>query len=53
MVNRKHWHKMIEDAWQSRPVVWLAGVRRVGKTCLCQSLPDTEYFDCECRASAP
>ena len=25
----------------------LAGVRRVGKTCLCQSLPDIEYFDCE------
>jgi predicted AAA+ superfamily ATPase len=26
---------------------WLAGVRRAGKTCLCQSLPDVEYFDCE------
>jgi predicted AAA+ superfamily ATPase len=28
-------------------VVWLSGVRRVGKTFLCQSLPDIEYFDCE------
>ena len=28
-------------------MVWLAGVRRVGKTCLCQTLADTEYFDCE------
>jgi len=28
-------------------VVWLPGVRRVGKTTLCQSLPDIEYFDCE------
>jgi hypothetical protein len=28
-------------------VVWLAGVRRVGKTCLSQTLPHTEYFDCE------
>jgi hypothetical protein len=28
-------------------VAWLAGVRRVGKTCLSQTLPDTEYFDCE------
>ncbi len=27
--------------------MWLAGVRRAGKTCLCQSLPDIEYFDCE------
>ena len=28
-------------------MVWLAGVRRVGKTCLSQTLPHTEYFDCE------
>jgi len=28
-------------------MVWLSGVRRVGKTFLCQSLPDIEYFDCE------
>ena len=28
-------------------MVWLSGVRRVGKTYLCQSLEDIEYFDCE------
>ena len=28
-------------------MTWLAGVRRVGKTYLCQSLLDIEYFDCE------
>lgn len=28
-------------------MLWLAGVRRVGKTVLCQSLEKTEYFDCE------
>ena len=27
--------------------MWLKGVRRAGKTFLCQSLPDVEYFDCE------
>jgi len=27
--------------------VWLSGVRRVGKTVLCQSLPRIDYFDCE------
>jgi len=27
--------------------VWVAGVRRVGKTYLCQDLPEVEYFDCE------
>ncbi|MDR7524722.1 MAG: DUF4143 domain-containing protein [Armatimonadota bacterium] len=37
----------LEEAWRSRSVVWLAGVRRAGKTVLCQSLPDVEYFDCE------
>ena len=28
-------------------MVWLAGVRRAGKTFLCQSLPNVEYLDCE------
>ena len=47
MVNRKFWLNHIENAWQRRSVVWLSGVRRVGKTCLCQTLTDIEYFDCE------
>lgn len=38
---------MIEQAWRRRSVIWLPGVRRAGKTYLCQSLPDVEYFDCE------
>lgn len=37
---------MIEKQWQ-KPVLWLSGIRRVGKTCLCQSIPEIEYFDCE------
>jgi hypothetical protein len=47
MVKRRFWLNLIERVWREKPVVWLAGVRRVGKTCLCQSLPDVEYFDCE------
>jgi hypothetical protein len=47
MVQRHFWLERLERAWRERPVVWLAGVRRAGKTCLCQTLPDTEYFDCE------
>ena len=27
--------------------MWLPGVRRVGKTTLCRSLAEVEYFDCE------
>lgn len=47
MVKRQFWIKKIEDAWKRRSIIWLAGVRRVGKTVLSQSIPDTEYFDCE------
>lgn len=47
MVKRIYWIKKIEEAWKRHSIVWLAGVRRVGKTYLCQSLDDIEYFDCE------
>ena len=47
MVNRQFWLEQINSAWERRPIVWLAGVRRVGKTYLCQTLPNIEYFDCE------
>jgi len=44
---RNFWLQHLEDSWTRRSVLWLSGVRRVGKTCLCQSLPNIEYFDCE------
>jgi uncharacterized protein len=47
MVIRRQWVQLIEAAWTERPIVWLSGVRRVGKTSLGQSLPDVTYFDCE------
>ncbi len=47
MVDRQFWRNRIETAWEHRSIVWLSGVRRVGKTCLCQTLSDIEYFDCE------
>ena len=47
MVQRHYWIDKIEDGLKRRPVVWLSGVRRAGKTVLCQSLDNTEYFDCE------
>ena len=37
----------MEEAWRRRSVVWLFGVRRVGKTFLSLSLKDVDYFDCE------
>ena len=47
MADRSYWRGVLERAWQRRSVVWLAGVRRAGKTCLCQSLDNVDYFDCE------
>jgi predicted AAA+ superfamily ATPase len=47
MVERRFWIETVEQAWQRRSVLWLAGVRRAGKTVLCRSLDDVEYLDCE------
>ena len=47
MVNREYWRARIEDAWRERPVIWLTGVRRVGKTTLAESFVDALYYDCE------
>jgi hypothetical protein len=47
MQSRTFWVDRIERDWEKRSVLWLSGVRRVGKTTLCRSLADVEYFDCE------
>ena len=47
MKNRSFWIEQIGRAWERRSIIWLSGVRRVGKTFLSQSLRDAEYFDCE------
>lgn len=44
---RAFWKDVVEEAWTRRPVVWLRGVRRVGKTTLARSLERVRYFDCE------
>jgi len=44
---RPFWLEKIESAWKRRGIIWMSGVRRVGKTTICQSLPGVEYFDCE------
>ena len=46
MRTRTFWLNYIEKNWP-RPVLWIAGVRRVGKTCLCQLIPGVTFFDCE------
>ena len=44
---RIFWKNQIEQAWKKRSILWLSGVRRVGKTCLCRSLDNVDYYDCE------
>ena len=44
---RQFWTDKLTRLWKIRSVVWFPGVRRAGKTTICQSLPDVEYFDCE------
>lgn len=47
MITREFWLKKINVALNKRSIVWLPGVRRTGKTSLCKSIADSEYFDCE------
>ena len=47
MIERPLWLARLHRAWDSRPVVWLSGVRRVGKTSLSQMLPDAQYLNCD------
>ena len=47
MLKRPFWLARLTDAWRERSVVWLMGVRRVGKTVLEQSVPDSTYLDRE------
>ena len=47
MIGRRIWLERLEAAWSRRSIVWLSGVRRVGKTTLARMLPDPEYFNCD------
>lgn len=46
-IKRTFWLKKIQKAWKRKSVIWLSGVRRVGKTFLSKSIEDAEYLDCE------
>ncbi len=47
MIKREFWLAEIEEAWKELSIVWLSGVRRVGKTYLCKSLDNIEFFNCD------
>jgi uncharacterized protein len=37
----------MEAAWRQRRILWLSGVRRIGKTSLAQQIRDAIYFNCD------
>ena len=47
MINRPLWLDSILRAWSHRSIVWLSGVRRVGKTTLTRMLADAIYINCD------
>jgi predicted AAA+ superfamily ATPase len=47
MIERPYWINRFRAAWQKKPIVWLAGVRRVGKTTLARMLPEAIFMNCD------
>ncbi|HED13077.1 MAG TPA: ATP-binding protein [Gammaproteobacteria bacterium] len=47
MIKRSLWLDSIQQAWRHRSIVWLSGVRRVGKTTLTRMLSDALYINCD------
>jgi len=47
MITRSYWNEKILNAWDKRSLIWLSGIRRVGKTTLAKMLPDTLYLNCD------
>lgn len=49
MIPRQFWINRIEHAWEVASIVWLSGVRRVGKTTLVQSFGTDriQYVNCD------
>lgn len=52
MVDRPFWRERLDGAWRRRPLVWLTGVRRVGKTTLARGLEGSLYLNCDLPSTA-
>ena len=47
MITRIFWLDKIQTLWRQKPLVWLSGVRRAGKTSICRQIPEGKYFNCD------
>lgn len=46
-IKRPYWEQLLNESWKKRSVIWLAGVRRSGKTTLAKSMKDCLYLNCD------
>jgi predicted AAA+ superfamily ATPase len=46
-IKRPYWENLLLESWSKKSIVWLAGVRRTGKTTLGKSLDGFSYFNCD------
>jgi predicted AAA+ superfamily ATPase len=51
MIYRRSWTTRLLEGWRHRPIVWLAGVRRTGKTTLARMLSPSVYLNCDLPSS--
>ena len=51
MIARPFWRDRIESGWRKASIVWLSGVRRVGKTTLAEALEDAAFLNCDLPSS--
>ncbi len=47
MKKRPFWIQQIKKSWQKRSIIWLSGVRRVGKTTLARMFKPAIYLNCD------
>jgi predicted AAA+ superfamily ATPase len=47
MIDRPFWKSRLDRGWSQVPLVWLAGVRRSGKTILAKGLEKAEFLNCD------
>lgn len=47
MFKRLFWIEKINKAWEKRSIVWLSGVRRVGKTTISKMFMNVVYLNCD------
>jgi uncharacterized protein len=51
MIDRPLWLERVQQSWSQRSVVWLSGVRRVGKTTIARMLDEAVYLNCDLPSS--